>query len=132
METIGNLAKTILSKQSEVVDPNSIMCNKCNTYHTWTDKQWRINCKRCGTVLVRVSRLPQPEIKCWICVDTGISTYKAQFDDISGEFGAACICQAGDKFANDIVPRVNKALFAPPVESIIRDNKIIAKEAGNA
>lgn len=117
---------------------NSNKCNKCNQEINWGEGQYKRNCPKCGSILIRSSALPKSQIKCWICMDTGIATYTAQVDENICYFGAVCVCKAGEeyrvyykdgqKMISDYIPSVDKGLFTPPVDAIARRNRELCKE----
>jgi predicted RNA-binding Zn-ribbon protein involved in translation (DUF1610 family) len=100
---------------------NKSTCQRCKTAIVWAENQWKRNCPKCGIVLIRSSCLPQDQIKCFACMDTGVINYYVQEDDVTGLYGAACdFCTKGQDY--DII-RFKECLKAPPITAIIADNK---------
>ena len=113
-------------------------CNKCGQNINWGEGQYKRNCPKCGSILLRSSAFPQKQIKCWICMDTGIATYTAQVDEFISYFGAMCVCPAGTEagtyqkngqnLVSNYIPSVDKCLFAPPIDAIAQINRDLCKE----
>lgn len=118
----------ILQKRKENRTPDT--CLRCDAPLEWKGTiQYRNVCPNCGNVVISHGRMPEKEVECWICYDTGICEYEAQFDDQMTVLVAACVCYRGKYFESQPnehwqgFPKVTNARCAPPPEVLARRNK---------
>ena len=133
MDRLADTAKMLIDSLGKHLDDtdsteNNGKCLNCGMDFIWNDGQWRANCPGCGTVILRrIKKMQQrQEIKCWLCMDTGIVTYHAQIDGILGVYGAACPeCEAGKEYPH--IMKAGDGLLCPPLYRIKEYNRQISK-----
>lgn len=106
---------------------NSERCGQCNNTISWSENQFKKHCSKCGAVVIRSSEIPKQTTKCWICFDSGLVEYDSYMDGLVYHFGAACVCEKGQNYLCESVPRIDQVLMAPPVSAILQRNKEICK-----